>query len=175
MFCMNCGKAIKPDTKFCPHCGTLQVTESPPQSSPLPPTMPSSAAPKGIEPVFGPPGAGPLPMAAIQPPGRGGTSALWVGVGALVLALVGGVGYWGWSNKVSGEEAVRKLASDESVRKATEAESARKIADEEQRRLAAEKAAEKAEIATAQALLDKHIAAEEAQAQAGAQGLPRKN
>lgn len=114
-------------------------------------------------------------MAAIQPPGRGGTSALWVGVGALVLALVGGVGYWGWSNKVSGEEAVRKLASDESVRKATEAESARKIADEEQRRLAAEKATEKAEIAAAQALLDKHIAAEEAQAQAGAQGLPRKN
>lgn len=172
MFCSNCGKSIQPGTKFCPHCGTLQATDASAQPSPLPPVMLSSAVLNGIEPAFGTSLA--MPMAGIQSAGRGGTSALWAGVGALVLALVGGVGYWGWSNKVAGEETVRKLASDEAARKATEAESARRIADEKQRRLAAEKTAESAEIGTAQALLDKHIAAEEAQAQAGAQGLPRK-
>ena len=69
---------------------------------------------------------------------------------ALVLATVGGVGYWGWSNKVARDEAVQKLSGDQA---------ARKIA-------AAENAAEAAEIKAAQALLAKHIAAEEAEAQA---------
>lgn len=175
MFCTNCGKSIQPGTKFCPHCGALQTPESLVQPSPLPPVMPLAKALKGLEPSFDPsPTPIPMPMAGVAIPGRGGTSALWVGVGALVLALVGGVGYWAWSNKVAGEEAVRKLASDESARKVAEGESARKIADEEQRRRAAENTADSAEIAAAQALLDKHIAAEEAQAQAGAQGLPGK-
>jgi predicted nucleic acid-binding Zn-ribbon protein len=62
--------------------------------------------------------------------------------------LVGGVGYWGWSR--TDDHVVRQLA------------------DEEQRRVAAEKVAEAAEITAAQALLDKHIAVEEAEAQARA-------
>jgi hypothetical protein len=44
----------------------------------------------------------------------------------------------------------------------------RQLADEEQRRVAAERVAEAAEITAAQALLDKHIAVEEAEAQARA-------
>jgi len=59
---------------------------------------------------------------------------------------------WGWSNKGSDDELVRRLA------------------DEEQRRVASEKAAETAEFTAAQALLDKHIAVEEAQAHALAAG-----
>ncbi len=163
MFCSNCGKAIKPDTKFCPHCGVLQAAESVPPAAPLPPRY---------EPAPGTTPSMPLPATGSPPPARGGKSALFAGVAALVLALVGGVGYWGWSNKVAGDEAVRKLASDEEARKVSAAGAERKLADEEQRRLSAEKAAETAELAAAQALLDKHIAAEEAQAQAGVSGKP---
>ena len=75
---------------------------------------------------------------------------MWAGVAALVVALVGGVGYWGWSNQVASEDNARKLA------------------DVEQRRIAAERTAEATEIAAAKELLDKHIAAEEAQAEAAA-------
>ncbi len=75
---------------------------------------------------------------------------MWAGAAALVVALVGGAGYWGWSNKGASEDDAGKLA------------------DVEQRRIAAEKTAEAAEIAAAKELLDKHIAAEEAQAEAAA-------
>jgi hypothetical protein len=160
---MNCGKAIKPDTKFCPHCGTLQNAEA--SSSALPPSTP--VAPIRIEPAFGTPPAMPFPATGSPPVAPLNKSVVWAGVGALVLALVGGVGYWGWSNKLAGEDVVRKLASDEEARKVAVADSARKLSEEEQRRLAAEKAVQAAEIAAAQAVLDKHIAAEEAQAQAG--------
>jgi hypothetical protein len=88
------------------------------------------------------------------------------------LAAVGGVGYWGWSNKVAGDEAVRKLASDEQARVVAAEDTARRFVEEEQRRVAAEKLAEAAGITAAQALLDKHIAAEEVQAQANAQTAP---
>lgn len=165
MFCSNCGKAIKPDTKFCPHCGVLQAAES------LPPAIP---APPRYEPAFGTTPSMPLPVMGSPLPARGGKSALLAGVVALVLALVGGVGYWGWSNKVAGDEAVRKLASDEEAGRVTAADAERKLSDGEQRRLAAEKVAETAELAAAQALLDKQIAAEEAKAQAGVPGKPVK-
>ena len=76
---------------------------------------------------------------------------MWAGVAALVVALVGGGGYWIWSNN-----------------EASSADGARKLADSEERRIAAERTAEVAEIAAAQESLDKHIAAEEAQAEAAA-------
>ena len=126
MFCTNCGKAIKPDTKFCTHCGAHQTDE---------PTQPTMAVP-----------ASGLPKASPS----GSKRAKWAGVAALVVALVGGAGYWGWSNKGVSEDDARKLA------------------DIEQRRIAAERTAEAAEIAAAKELLDKHIAAEEAQAEAAA-------
>jgi hypothetical protein len=96
---------------------------------------------------------------------RVGKGAVWGGVAALVLAVVGGVGYWGWTNKVAGEEATRQLAADEVARKQAADDVAQRLAVEEQRRVAAEQAATIAEVAAAQALLDRHIAAEEAQAQ----------
>ena len=76
---------------------------------------------------------------------------MWAGAAALVVASVGGVGYWGWNNKEASSE-----------------DGARKLADAEQRRIAAERTAEAAKITVAQGLLDKHIAAEEAQAEAAA-------
>jgi len=156
MFCTNCGKAVEPDTRFCPHCGTQQAAETPP---PQPPPPAASRAPVAAAspPVMA------APVQASAGPSRGGKPALWAGVGALVLAAVGGAGYWGWSNKVAGDEAAQKLVLEEA---------ARKLADEEQRRLAAEKIADAAEITAAQAMLDKHIAAEEAEAQARAQAAP---
>lgn len=113
-------------------------------------------------PAMAAPGSGP------SAPARGGKGAIWAGVAALVVAIVGGVGYWGYGNKVAGDEAVRKLASDEQARVVAAEDAARKLAEEEQRRVAAEKIAAAAEVTAAQALLDKHIAAEEAQAQANA-------
>lgn len=87
-------------------------------------------------------------------PARAGKRALWAGAVALVLAMVGGVGYWGWNNKVASDGVIHKMANDEA---------SRKVAD-----------AEAAEIKAAQVLLEKHIAAEEAQAQVNAQGTTRK-
>lgn len=165
MFCTNCGKAIKPDTKFCPHCGSGQTAEaSPPPLAPAPAPLPEEAPAR----VASPPAmAAHVPRSAA--PSSGGKPALWAGGVAVVVALVGGVGYWGWSNKVAGDEAAQKLVLDEAARKAAADESARKLAEEEQRRLAAEKAAEAAEIIAAQAKLDQHIAAEEAAVQANVQ------
>lgn len=105
----------------------------------------------------------PTPLPAAAPASsRGVTPAIWAVVGTLAVAILGGLGYWGWSNKVAGEETASKLA-----------------AVEEQRRLAAEqagaassKAAEAQEILAAQAALDKRIEDEEAQARANPQTQP---
>ena len=137
MFCTNCGKAVEPDTKFCPNCGANQMGESPPSS----PTPTIAAAPVTAPPVTG--SAVPL---------RAGKPAVWAGIVALVLVIVGGLGYWGWNNKVGNDEAVRKRDLDEVVRKATDINTA--------------------EIKAAQILLEKHIAAEEAQA--NSQGTTRR-
>lgn len=174
MFCTNCGKVIEPDIKFCPHCGTFQTPESSVSPSPMPAATPAPATPPRFEPSFGTAPAMAMPTTAAPARAGGSQAVLWAGVGTLVLALAGGVGYWGWSNKVASEEAVRKLASDEQARKAVDTESARKIADEEQRRLVAQRAAESAQINAAQAALDRHIAAEEAQAQTSGSGTQTK-
>ena len=121
--------------KFCPHCGARQMAEplpfqSTPSDAPAVPAAPAMTVPDSV------------PSAS----SRAGKPAVWAGAMALVVALVSGVGYWGWSR--TDDQVVRRLA------------------DEEQRRVAAEKAAETAEITAAQALLDKHIAVEEGQAQA---------
>jgi uncharacterized membrane protein YvbJ len=135
MFCMNCGKAIEAETKFCPHCGARQAPQEQPSSST--PTAAPATLPASTTSVA----SGALP---VRKP------VLWAGAVALLVALVSAAGYWGWRNTGADDEVVRQLA------------------DEEQRRVAAEKAAETAEITAAQALLDKHIAVEEAQAQARA-------
>ncbi|MBL0352832.1 MAG: zinc-ribbon domain-containing protein [Candidatus Dechloromonas phosphoritropha] len=127
MFCTNCGKTIAPDAKFCTHCGAHQTAE---------PSQPTMAVP-----------ASGLPTASPS----GSKRAMWTGAVALAVALVGGVGYWGWSNMEASNE-----------------DGARKLSDAEQRRIAAERTAEAAEIVVAHELLDKHIAAEEAQAEAAA-------
>ena len=79
--------------------------------------------------------------------------------------LLGGLGYWGWTNKLANDETGRRLAalSEVSQRRAAEASSV------EARRATAEDAAEYAEIAAAQAALSKRIVEEEnlAKARAG--------
>jgi hypothetical protein len=165
MFCTNCGKSIELDTKFCPHCGARQVAESQrPSSSPVPPP--------GVPPIYASAAGSPsmaAPASVPPVPVRGGNAAVWAVVVALVVAIAGGFGYWGWSNKVAGDEAVQKLASEDAARKVAAEDAARKFADEAQRRIAAEKTAEAAEFTAAQALLDKHIADEEFQAQGNVQ------
>lgn len=167
MFCTNCGKPVEAATKFCPHCGAHQVAEMPPQPQPTAPPLPPQ---QGFAQAFpaSPPGS------TASSSARAGTSrtGLWAGAAALVLAAVGAVGYWGWSNKVAGEEAAQKVMVEEQARKSASEDATRRLAEAEQQRLAAEKAAEAAEITAARALLDKHIAAEEAQAQANQQGGP---
>ncbi|SBT10260.1 conserved hypothetical protein [Candidatus Accumulibacter aalborgensis] len=155
MICTSCAKAIEADVKFCPHCGARQTADlsSPAAEQPTAPDpsepseqlapiaqsdAPAVEASRGLDVPSSPPPAPP-------PAGKRMASA---GAIALVLALASGVGYWGW--------------------RTTSEESARKLAVEEQRRVAAEKVAEAAEITAAQALLDKHIAEEEARAQARA-------
>ncbi len=92
---------------------------------------------------------------AAAAPASGGKAALLAGAVVLGLSAAGGLGYWGWSTKMADVEATQKQAIEEVARKA---------ADEEQRRIAAERAVEAAENKAAQAIMDKQIAAEEAQA-----------
>ncbi|MBK8115494.1 MAG: zinc ribbon domain-containing protein [Candidatus Accumulibacter sp.] len=136
---------------FCTNCG--KAIEAEVKFCPhcgaaqVPPAQPSAPTPSPAA----PPAAtksGPAAMSSGALPAR--RPVLWAGAVALLVALASAAGYWGWSNKGSDDVVVRRLA------------------DEEQRRVAAEKAAETAEITAAQALLDKHIAVEEAQAQAQA-------
>lgn len=152
MTCTNCAKAIEPDMKFCPHCGAQQtaVLSSPsaeqptplqPLVQPAPMVQPEASAADAFSRLEGRSSVSPAPPPAGKP-------MAWAGAVALVLAVVSGVGYWGW--RTTSDEAAHKLAV------------------EEQRRTAAEKVAEAAEITAAQALLDKHIAEEEATAQARA-------
>jgi hypothetical protein len=35
---------------------------------------------------------------------------VWAGASALTVVLLGGVGYWGWINKLANDETARKLA-----------------------------------------------------------------
>lgn len=136
MFCTNCGKLIEPESNFCPDCGARQLA-GPPLSQSMPVGAPAPAAP-----------AMTVPVTAVSASSPAARPALWAGAAALVVAVVGSVGYWGWSR------------TDDPV--------VRQLADEEQRRVAAERVAEAAEITAARALLDKHIAVEEAEAQARA-------
>jgi uncharacterized membrane protein YvbJ len=147
MFCTNCGKVVEAETKFCPKCGARQSDDPLPSASVQPSQAPASAS-----------AARPQPRAATPAPARRGKTAIWATIAALLVAIMGGVGYWGWSNKLARDEAVQKLTGDEAVRK---------LADEEQRRAAAGKTpTETTEIRAAQLALARHIATEEAEAQA---------
>lgn len=154
MFCTNCGKSLEPETRFCPGCGTAQ--------SPQPRARPSSRA--AASPVTA--------MSAPDGGGKGGRAAVWAGAAVLALGLAGGAGYWSWSGKTSNQEAVPKPAAQEQAGKAAAEDAKSRAAEAEKQRATAEKAAEAAEIARAEALLDRHIAAEEAQALAGGKTRP---
>ena len=102
---------------------------------------------------------------SVTPAGARRKPLVWAGVATFILVL-GGVGFWGWTNKAANDETARKLAevSEVSQRRAAEAAAA------DARRVAAENMAERAEIAAAQAALNKRITDEEnlAKARAGA-------
>lgn len=125
MFCANCGTAIEADSRFCSNCGAQRSGITPPPAS--------AAAPVARAPVGRPP-------SAIR------HIAVWLAIAVPVLAIVGGVGYWGWTNKVARDQAVQELANSEAAAKAA--------------------AAEQSAIKAARAALARHIAAEEAEAQA---------
>ena len=100
---------------------------------------------------------------------------MWAGTVVMIMSLVGGIGYWGWTNKLATDEAMRRLAdevqhrtaAEEDMRRAAaEAEKRRAVAEEAKRRASEAEALERAELAAAQAALDKHIAEEERLAKA---------
>lgn len=159
MHCTNCGKEINREAAFCKHCGARQ--HPPPSTPPTPTTEVETNA------------------ASLLLQARVGThhkTWIWAGAVGVLLALVGGgIGFWGWTNKLASDEAMRRLADDIQRRAAAEEEKRRSAAEEEKRRSAAEEekrraaevnAIERAEIAAAQAALDKQIAEEENQAKA---------
>ena len=106
-----------------------------------------------------------IPPAPAEPPGARHKLWVWAGASTLAVVLLGGVGYWGWTNKLANDETVRRLAALSEVNQRRAAEASNSGA----RRATAEDAAEYAEIAAAQAALSKRIIEEEnlAKAQAG--------
>ena len=151
MFCTNCGKAIEPDTHFCPACGANQVTD-PAQTPPSPPSNPQVHVP----PPAAMTAAMPPPVYVTAAPARNGVHPMvWVGLAVFVLAMFGGLGYWAMTSKMADTETLQRQAMDQAARQAH---------DEEQRRLAAEKAAEAAEIKAAYSRFEQRLATEEAEA-----------
>ncbi len=163
MFCMNCGKGIATAARFCPFCGARQPAESA-----APPTGSDSAAPPASTATL----AG---RATSQTPGR--KTRLRVGVGVLVLAVAGGLGFAAWQYQGTGQAAAPGAPVPEPQPGGiTAVQAAPPPVDEAPRRPAsgaAVEAVEAREIATARALLDAHIAAEEALARANAQAGPK--
>lgn len=111
------------------------------------------------QPAASEPPAAPVPPAAPAPAGSPaaaprGRTALWAGGVVLLVGALGAAVYWGRGDPAADDAAARRLAV------------------EEKRRQAAEKAAEAAELRAAKALFERHIALEEAQAQARAATPP---
>jgi DNA-directed RNA polymerase subunit RPC12/RpoP len=169
MYCSQCGKEVQREASFCAYCGTRQIAEpraATPTSSSSPTAIRSTAPQMAQERA-----AAPLAMTPTQPQAvetqaavvstvpAGARRKRWVLAGAsiLILVLVGGIGFWGWTNKLANDETARRLAeaSEASQRHAAEAAAA------DARRAAAEDVAERTEIASAQAALSKQIAEEE--------------
>ena len=160
MHCTQCGKELQRESGFCVHCGARQITEPPA----LPPKT-SSSAPAPMRSMAEQKFHAQPTAHSVTPAGARRKPWMWACASSLIVALLGGVGYWGWTNKVANDETARKLAevSEVSQRRAAEAAAA------DARRVAAENMAERAEIAAAQAALNKRIADEEnlAKARAG--------
>jgi hypothetical protein len=79
----------------------------------------------------------------------------WVAIASMVagVAVLGGVGFWGWNNYAAKEEAARKVAAQPAALTPVSAPA--------QPQLSPEDAKERSEIVAAQAALAKHIIDEE--------------
>jgi len=88
----------------------------------------------------------------------GGTP--WLAISSMVagLAILGGVGYWGWNNYAAKQEAARKAEAVPS--------SLTPVAAPAQPQPSADEARERAEVVAAQAALARHIIEEENAAKA---------
>ena len=157
MFCTNCGKSITPDAKFCTLCGALQTTAAQ-VAVPAPAPAPASAPAPGFQgyaaPLENRPSAHPA-NAARPAPTRTITPVIWAVAGALLVASLGGLAYWGWSNKVAAEQAASKLAATREQGR---------VADESSNQTGPQ-SSDPSDVAAAQQALDRRIEAEEAQAQ----------
>lgn len=150
MHCSQCGKEIQRESSFCVHCGARQIAEPPAAQPPIASSVPTHSR---AEQTFHAQPVAP----SVTPAGARRKPWMWGGVATLIIVLLGGVGFWGWTNKLASDETARKLAevSEVSQRRAAEAAAA------DARRVAAEDLAERAEIAAAQAALNKRIIDEE--------------
>lgn len=88
--CVSCGELLDRDTEFCPFCGTKQTSEEQNQ-------------PKGM--------AEPLQLEEK----KGSKKWIWFAVALILLALIGGCGYWFYSQDSNQMIAVVDTDSIESV------------------------------------------------------------
>ena len=91
------------------------------------------------------------PPALAPPTGARHKPWVWAAASTLAVVLLGGVSYWGWSNKLANDETARKLAQLSEVSQHRGAEAAAADA-----RRAPEDMAERAEIGSELALPAKH-------------------
>jgi hypothetical protein len=127
MFCTNCGQQIENGIRFCSLCGAKQVTDeagfaptlpvtpqmlqaAPPVSAPVPAAVPVAVpAPVPVAaPAFTAPPMAAAPVRSASPPpmefaqhagtkSSGFPVAAMGGIGAVLVAVLAGAGYWGWT------------------------------------------------------------------------------
>jgi len=120
MICKHCGYELPDTAKFCRSCGKPQSADVPVSTAPAPAPVATPA------PVSTP---APAPQTAFTTPAAKSNLVAYLAVAISFIASVGGVGYWGWTQRVLAEEQktiIVKFQAEEAARKAKiEAEEAR--------------------------------------------------
>jgi len=150
MQCHQCGFNLPDSAKFCRSCGANQAVRPEPipvpeaavrqqaiepasQSAPIPPKQTPINPAQDARSVARAPSSSSTPKIAI--------------ISVIVIALVGGVGYWAWTQKEAANEQASLLAKNQAEEKQRRADEEVKLkaAEEKARLEAAEKAAKEAE------------------------------
>lgn len=111
MKCQKCGFELPDTAKFCRSCGTKQEQLTAPVATPQAPPIPvlsdvvqkSTAAKASL-----PRAPAPVPITATK-----ARTTTYVVVGLVIVAVVSGVGYWGWKQRVSANALAKQVAAQE--------------------------------------------------------------
>ena len=168
--CIKCGDEVAVNAKFCRSCGANQ--NEAPVNPAIEVPLPIANVVEAKVPVAAALKPAPSPVAYSLPPVSSPKKpkiTIYAVVGVLIAAIVGGGGYWGWTQKTAADEQAVQLAkqqADEQKRKEDEdLQNKLKEAEEKGRKEAENKAIQEAAERAAQGKAQQENAARQTQAQ----------